>query len=512
MLEQIDLSLSIPKEEYNALVEQLGYRLGELQRGCRNAGIPIVVVLEGWDSAGKDGSVNQLVRLIDPRGFKVYATGAPTENERMRPFLWRFAIRMPHRGFMAIFIRSWYGRVLVERAEKLAPEQEWRSAYDVMNAFERQLVDDGTVLVKFCLHISKKEQRRRLRRLEKDPYESWKIKPANWETHNNYRVYVDAVEEMLQQTSNPAAPWTIIEAEDKYFGKLKIYETLARAMEGALTERERIAKVKKSYGFHVDPSAYRTIVLRSERFLKRYDLTKKIEARKKYKERLNRLQTEARQVHNRMFLEKTAAVVAFEGWDAAGKGGAIKRLVAQLETRRFEVVTTHTPTNEELAQHYLRRFWKNIPKAGLLAIFDRSWYGRLLVERVEGFCTTEAWQRAYKEINEFEKMLADDGIIIVKFWLQIDKEEQLRRFKAREETPYKKWKISDEDWRNREKWEEYEMAVADMIQKTSTTYAPWTVVASNDKYYSRIKVLETFIGTVSAMLKERKGINGPPRT
>jgi polyphosphate kinase 2 (PPK2 family) len=205
MLEQVDLSLGIPKEEYNELVEQLGYRLGELQRRCRDAGIPLVVVLEEWDAAGKGGSVNQLVRLIDPRGFKVYATGAPTENERMRPFLWRFAIRMPHRGFMAIFIRSWYGRVLVERVEKLAPEDEWRSAYEVINAFERQLVDESTVLVKFWLHISKKEQRRRLRRLEKDPYESWKIKPANWESHNNYRAYVEAVEEMLQQTSNPAA-------------------------------------------------------------------------------------------------------------------------------------------------------------------------------------------------------------------------------------------------------------------------------------------------------------------
>jgi polyphosphate kinase 2 (PPK2 family) len=314
---------------------------------------------------------------------------------------------------------------------------------------------------------------------------------------------------MLQQTSNPAAPWTVIESEDKYFGRLKIYETLARALEEALARHERLAKVKKVYGVQVDPSSFRTLVLRSERFLKRYDLSKRIKSNKEYKERLERLQKEARQMQNRLFLAQKPAFIVFEGWDAAGKGGAIKRLVAQLETRRFEVVTTFTPTQEELSHHYLRRFWKNIPRAGFLAIFDRSWYGRVLVERVEGFCPAEAWQRAYQEINEFEKMLADHGTVILKFWLHIDKDEQLRRFKAREKTPYKQWKLSDEDWRNRGKWEEYEMAVADMIQKTSTTYAPWTVVASNDKYYSRVKVLETFVETVSARLAGRKG-NNPP--
>jgi len=269
--------------------------------------------------------------------------------------------------------------------------------------------------------------------------------------------------------------------------------------------------VEKSYGFHVDPSAYRAIVTRSERFLKRYDLSKKVKSFKGYKEQLGRVQREARQVQNQLFLAQMPAVVVFEGWDAAGKGGAIKRLVAQLETRRFEVLTPHPPTNEELAQHYLRRFWKNIPRAGFLAIFDRSWYERVLLERVEGLCITEAWQRAYKEINEFEKVLTDYGTVIIKFWLHIDKDEQLRRFKAREETPEKRWKLTDEDWRNRGKWEEYEMAIADMIEKTSTTYAPWTVVASNDKYYSRIKVLETFVQTISVKLSERRGGNRPPR-
>jgi polyphosphate kinase 2 (PPK2 family) len=201
-----------------------------------------------------------------------------------------------------------------------------------------------------------------------------------------------------------------------------------------------------------------------------------------------------------MFLEGVGTVIVFEGWDSAGKGGAIKRLLAPLDTRRFEVVTTPAPTREEKAHHYLWRFWLNIPKAGFLTIFDRSWYGRVLVERIEHLCTTDEWKRAYKEINEFEKMLTNSGLVVIKFWLHIDKDEQLKRFKRRESLPYKQWKITDEDWRNREKWEDYELGVADMIQKTSTIYAPWTVVESNNKLYSRTKVIETFNDVVSGRL------------
>lgn len=505
MLEQVDLSLSLKKSEFNRLVEPLGHRLLELQRHCRAAGIPVVVVFEGWDAAGKDGAVNRLMRLIDPRGFKVYAIGAPSASDRSRPFLWRYAIRMPHRGFMAIFLRSWYGRVLVERVEKIAGEAEWREAYDEIAAFERQLVDDGAVIVKFWLHVSRKEQKKRLKKLAKDPLESWKVKESNWENNRKYDEYVEAVEEMIQETSTPSSPWTIVEAEDRHFARLKIYETLARVMEEALARREAEREAEEERGFHVDPSKYRTIVLKSERFLKRYDLSLAIPSRSEYRKRLDELQTAARQAHNRMFLEKTAAAVVFEGWDAAGKGGAIKRLVAELDTRRFEVSTTPAPTREELAQHYLWRFWKELPRAGQLTIFDRSWYGRVLVERVEGLCAAEAWRRAYREINEFERMLVESGMVLCKFWMQIDKDEQLRRFKARQETPHKRWKITDEDWRNRGKWEEYEMAVADMIQRTSTTYAPWTVVESNDKHFARIKVLATFVDTVSASLEDGGG-------
>jgi polyphosphate kinase 2 (PPK2 family) len=501
VLEQVDLSLSISESQFDKLVEPLGHRLNELQRRCREAGIPIIVVFEGWDASGKDGAVNRLMRLIDPRGFKVYAIGAPSEDDAGRPFLWRYAIRVPNRGFMAIFIRSWYGRVLVERVEKLIPAEQWRLAYDDIVAFERQLLDDGYVLVKFWLHISKKEQKRRLEVMSNDPLESWKVKPENLRNNARYPAYVDAAEEMFLRTSNPMAPWIIVEAENKYFGRLKIYETLAKAMVEALDRHERQKKLKRVYGYPSDPNEYKTIVLKSESFLRRYDLTKAVSP-DRYRSKLSRLQKQARRVHHKMFLDEVPVVVVFEGWDAAGKGGAIKRLVSPLDTRRFEIVSVHAPSDIEKSHHYLWRFWRDIPRAGLLTIFDRSWYGRVLAERVEHLCTTDEWQRAYREINEFEKMLANSGAVIIKFWLHIDRKEQLKRFRIRERTPYKRWKITDEDWRNRAKWEDYEMAVADMIQKTSTTYAPWTVVESNDKHYARLKVIETFINAITPALDD----------
>jgi polyphosphate kinase 2 (PPK2 family) len=499
VLEQVDLSLKISESQFDKLVEPLGHRLNELQRKCRQAGIPIVAVFEGWDTAGKDGAVNRLVRMIDPRGFKVYAIGAPSKDDAARPFLWRYAIRLPNRDFMAIFIRSWYGRVLVERVEKLIPQEEWRLAYDDIVAFERQLLDDGYVLVKFWLHISRKEQKRRLEMMAADPLESWKVKPENLRNNARYKSYAEAAEEMFLKTSNPMAPWTIVEAENRYFGRLKIYETLAKAMVEALDRLERQKKVKRPYGYPVDPSEYKTIVLKSESFLKRFDLTKAVPP-DRYRRKLDKLQTQARRVHHKMFLDGVPVIVVFEGWDAAGKGGAIKRLVAPLDTRRFEVVSIHAPTDIEKSHHYLWRFWKDVPKSGLLTIFDRSWYGRVLAERVERLCTTDEWLRAYREINEFEKTLVNSGAVMIKFWLHIDRKEQLRRFRTRERTPYKRWKITEEDWRNRAKWEDYEMAVAEMIQRTSTTYAPWTVVESNNKYYSRLKVIQTFVDAVTPAL------------
>lgn len=234
--------------------------------------------------------------------------------------------------------------------------------------------------------------------------------------------------------------------------------------------------------------------------LERLDLSVKM-PRDEYEKWLKILQADLHQLAYQVYLQKAPVVVVFEGWDAAGKGGTIKRLTEKMDPRGYVVWPIAAPHGDDRERHYLYRFWRRLPEQGQIAIFDRSWYGRVLVERVEGFCAEEAWKRAYTEINQFERQLTDFGAIIFKFWMHISKEEQLERFRERERTNYKAWKITDEDWRNRGKWEDYETATEEMLRKTSTPNAPWTVVEANDKLFARIKVLRTVAEKLRQALK-----------
>jgi polyphosphate kinase 2 (PPK2 family) len=230
------------------------------------------------------------------------------------------------------------------------------------------------------------------------------------------------------------------------------------------------------------------------------DLTRRLAA-KSYGKKIAREQLRLRDVHFRMYEQRVPALAVFEGWDAAGKGGAIKRVTETLEPRGYTVSSFSAPRGEEKTHHYLWRFWRSLPRAGHLGIFDRSYYGRVLVERVEGFCAADEWRRAYREINEFEAHQAGFGMVIVKFWLQLSKEEQLRRFRDRERDPFRSYKLTPEDWRNRARWDAYREAVEEMLARTSTSYAPWTVVEADDKYYARVKVVKTLAGAVERALR-----------
>ncbi|MBN1296222.1 phosphate--AMP phosphotransferase [bacterium] len=503
MLEKLDLKLKLSKKEYKALVTPLEYRLAALQRTFRERKIPLIIVFEGWKASGKSSCINRLMRAIDPRGFKVFSLDVPSREDTLRPYLWRYATKIPRAGYIAIFQRSWYKQVLADRIEGRLSQPVWSQAYDEIDAFERHLADSGHVIVKFFLHISQKEQAVRFRKMEEEPAEAWRITPESWEEHRKYDAYIEALEEMLVKTSTAEAPWTLVEAENHQFMRIKVFETLIHAMESAVEMNTIRCEREPVMGDPLDLNKYRTILMNSRSFLAKYTTRIPMD-RKEYEARLAKRQKEVRELHHRMYMDRIGACLVFQGWDAAGKGGAIRRLVAPLDPRGFEVVTISAPTEIELAHHYLWRFWTRLPKAGHLTIFDRSWYGRVLVERIEGFCTRDDWQRAYQEINEFERMVSNFGMVIVKYWLHIDKDEQLLRFKDRENTPYKQWKITDEDWRNREKWEHYELAVADMIQKTSTAHAPWTVIEGNNKLFARIKIIETFIAAIRRVLDDTR--------
>lgn len=507
MLETLDLDKRIEKDSYDKSFKELRDKLRDLQQETFDAKIPVAVLFEGWDAAGKGDCIEKLVGRLDPRGYKVHPIYEPLPEERLRPFLWRFWTKIPGRGEVAIFDRSWYGRVMVERVDGIATKQQWQSAYNEIAQFERMLTDDGSVIVKFWLHISEKEQRKRFEKIEKSKYDAWRVTKQDWATHQRYDEYLGAAEEMLERTSTAYAPWTIVEAHDKYYRRIKIFKTLADAMQSALNAKAEAAKPVRTARASVSVPALKEM----ETVLDRVDLKKAL-SEKKFEEELEKYSVRLRALEFKCFEERMPVVIAYEGWDAGGKGGNIRRVIGSLDPRGYSVIPIAAPKGDEATHHYLWRFWRQIPKAGHLAIYDRTWYGRVLVERVEGFCAEAEWRRAYQEIKEFELSLANFGFVIVKFWLHISKEEQLRRFKEREKLEYKRFKITEDDWRNRDKWDLYRAAVVDMITNTSTTWAPWTIVEANDKYWARIKALRTIVEAIEEGLErkkdEKKGKNG----
>ena len=496
MLEKIDLSKETSKEEYKKIITELELRVGALQRDAKELKIPVNIVFEGWDGAGKGTLINKLILPLDPRGFKVYLTHtAQSEEEIMRPFLWRYWNKTPERGRISVFDRSWYRRVLEDKVNKTIPQDQLHQAYNEINHFERQLTDDGNVIIKFFLHISRKKQGKRLKEMKKDEAMSWRVvSEKEWKHHKQYDKYFIAYEKMLENTDTDYAPWTIVEAHDRRFAEIKIFKTVIDALEKKI-EEVKLAQKNKSE----KKTAIVKLASLGTSALEKIDLSKKY-SREEYQKKVGDLQEKMRQIEFKMYKKRVPLVVMYEGWDGAGKGGNIKRLVQLMDPRGYEVHPVAAPNDIERAHHYLWRFWRDIPKAGHIAIFDRSWYGRVLVERVEGFCKENEWKRAFKEINEFEEQLVNFGVVVVKFWMHINKEEQLRRFKERQEISYKQWKITDEDWRNREKWDKYKVAVDEMLFRTSTTYAPWTIVEANSKYYARIKVLKTIIKAMEERL------------
>jgi polyphosphate kinase 2 (PPK2 family) len=496
MLEVVPLKQKMSKAIFKEIFPQQRDRLRDLQKELWDAKIPLAIVFEGWDAAGKGTAINGLVKRLDPRGFKVWPISSALREEALRPFLWRFWVKTPARGRIAIFDRSWYGRVLVERLDKLCRKSEWKRAYEEIDQFERQLTDDGTVLLKFFLHISQKEQKKRFKKLQADPLLKWKVTKEDWKHHKQYDEYNAAYEEMLEKTSTHYAPWTIVPATDLRFAQVKIFDTIIAAAERALASKEIVCK-SKTKTKKKKPST------KNPSILDRVDLSLSL-TDKEYKKQLRNEQVRLRAFEHQVFEERRPVIVVYEGWDAAGKGGNIKRMTEFLDPRGYEVVSIAAPSKEEKAHHHLWRFWTQIPKDGHLTIFDRSWYGRVLVERIEGFCTEIEWRRAFQELNEFEAQLASHGAIIAKFWIHISKEEQLRRFEARKGDEYKNWKLTDEDWRNRQKWDDYENAVIEMLQRTSTTYAPWTVVEGNCKLWARVKALRTLNDAIEGALNNQK--------
>lgn len=448
MLEKINLSKKMSKKECKALMEQLEPQLSLLQRRLKEYKVPVVILFEGFGASGKGTMINELIQPMDPRGFKVFSIQKATEEEEMRPYLWRFWTRLPENGRIHLFDRSWYTKIVEARAEKRKSREKSESAYNDILDFEQELARDGMLIIKFFLHISPKEQKKRFQVLEDNKETRWRVTETDWRHNKAYNEWLQAFEEMIQKTDTSYGSWTIVEATDREYAKVKIISAVVKMFADRLAREESREKEKGTPLAEVIEKNGRAAFGSS--VLDAVDLSKSL-SKSVYKKELADLQKRMALLHSELYKRRIPVVVGFEGWDAGGKGGAIHRLTKTMDPRGYEVVPTSAPNDIEKAHHYLWRFWNHMPKAGHVAIFDRTWYGRVMVERIEGFCSRDEWQRAYNEINRMEAQLADAGAIVLKFWLHIDKDEQKKRFEERMEDPNKQWKITDEDWRNREK-------------------------------------------------------------
>lgn len=489
MLETVPLDASLKKKDFEREIESLDLRLGAAQRALRTAGISVLIVFEGWDASGKGTAIGRLSHAFDPRGFSVHHVHPAAEPDAFFPPMQRFWTRLPARGNIAIFNHSWYRQVLDEAIDGQHSASRMAAAYERVRVFERQLTDDGAVIIKCFLHISKEEQAKRFKKLSKDPAFSWKVGKTERQHHKQYDLYAEYIEEMLRQTSMPYSPWYVFPATDKHYLNLKVAETTLAAVEAGISRQAAPSPPQESTA----PGPKRSL-------LDAADLTRKTD-KDTYNDLLPKLQDELRRLQHVSYRQRRPVVIVFEGWDAAGKGGAIRRLTWNLDPRGYAVIPFGAPEGEEAHKHYLWRFWRVLQKSGHFTVFDRSWYGRVLVERVEGFATPAQWTRAWREINEFEAELLDFGAVICKFWMHISKDEQLRRFESRANTPEKEWKITAEDWRNRDKWDPYWQAVSDMLDRNSTPGAPWTIVEGDDKYFARLKVLSVVIERLVSVLE-----------
>ncbi|HXW06956.1 MAG TPA: polyphosphate:AMP phosphotransferase [Vicinamibacterales bacterium] len=503
MFEAAELDRSVAKADYDFEVSKLRWQLLDAQRTLERRPFPLIVLFGGVDGAGKSETVHLLNEWMDPRWIVNRAFEAPSEDERERPPFWRFWLALPPRGRIGLFLSAWYSEPLLDRVHRRTTPAEFDAALDRIASFERTLADDGAVFVKFWMHLDRKAQKKQLRSLSRDPLTRWRVTRTQWKQWKLYDRFVAAAERMIQRTSFGHAPWIIVDASDPRYRSLVAGTEIQRALTRAFERHDRASELARTRAAAATPTSQTPALVdrvrRDRSVLDALDMKRTL-SKRLFDKRLLKQQGRLHLLQRKAQEARRSIVFVFEGWDAAGKGGAIRRVTSALDPRSYRVIPVAAPTDEERARHYLWRFWRHLSRAGRVTIYDRSWYGRVLVERVDGFASEAEWSRAYAEIEEFERELVGSGIVLLKYWLHITKAEQEKRFRERASSPYKSWKLTEEDWRNREKWDAYELAVNDMVARTSTRRAPWHLIPANDKNYARVEVLRRAANAIERAL------------
>ncbi len=474
------------KSEIKALREQL---LGQ-QQLLREGKLPVIVLVEGWASAGKGSLINELISEIDPRFYNVISPAVIPESEERYPFLYQYAKAIPENGKIMFYDSGWMEGAVRKYLHRDITKTEYKKRIRSIVEFERQLRDGGYLVLKLFLHINEKEQRKRLAALRENPATEWRVTEEDLWQHREYRAFRETYDDFMEKTGEIIG-WHVLDGSNRRIAAKEALKLLVTEIDRGLREGK----------YNGEPFKEEFPLIKMPK-LGEVDLSKTIDD-EEYRKELRRLQDRLGELHNIIYRKKIPVVLCYEGWDAGGKGGNIRRVARPLDPRGFDVMPIASPEPHELNRQYLWRFWTRLPRSGHVCIFDRTWYGRVMVERLEGFCTENDWKRAYNEINEFERQLTDWGAVVLKFWIHIDQETQLLRFTERQNTPEKQWKITEEDWRNREKWPQYEEAIDEMLKKTSTENAPWFIIESNDKKYARIKALKIIVKALEKACDEQ---------
>ncbi len=480
----------LSQDEMKRILKDTRQKLASQQQLIKEKKIPVIVLLEGWSASGKGTLISYLIRDLDPRFYQVVATKEPTEEELRKPFLCRHMEQIPEAGKFVFFDSGWIEETVFDTVDKKLSKGELTHRLNEINIFERQLVDNGYLVLKIFVNVSVEDQTARMKNLQKGKNTAWRVNQRDLDEVNRHDKYAEIFNHCIRETNTGHAPWHVIDSTQKGLLELQVCHLLVSGIEAAVAQKGQPADIQPNSFALVDMPKLADVELNQST------------AREEYDRQLKAAQKKLKKLHNKLYRKRIPVIIAYEGWDAAGKGGNIKRMTSALDARGFTVHPIASPDSYEKNRHFLWRFWKRLPKTGHIAIFDRTWYGRVMVERLEGFCSENDWQRAYNEINEFEKILTDWGAIVIKFWIHIDKDTQLARFTERQNTPEKRWKITDEDWRNREKWDDYETAVDEMIEKTSTEFAPWHIIPSNDKYFARLQTIQIVIDEIEKALKK----------
>lgn len=479
------------KAKTGAEIRALREKLLSQQQLLRAERLPVIVLVEGWAAAGKGSLIGELISGIDPRFYNVVTPQPTPEAEARYPFLYPYACAIPENGKIMFYDSGWMEDVVRKYLRREITKRQYNARIRSVNEFERQLRDGGYLVLKLFLDIDEKEQRQRMRALRENYEAEWRVTEDDLWQHREYKAFRETYDAFMEKTGK-TIPWRRINGEKRKTAARDALKLLTELIDRGVEE-----------GRYVGKPFMEDFPLLPMQKLSEVDLSPAL-SDEEYRKELKKLQKRLGELHNIVYRRKIPVILCYEGWDAAGKGGNIRRIARPLDPRGFDVMPIASPLPHELARQYLWRFWTRLPRSGHICIFDRTWYGRVMVERLEGFCSEDDWKRAYNEINEFERQLTDDwGAVVLKFWIHIDQDTQLARFTDRQNTPEKQWKLTEEDWRNREKWPLYEEAVDEMLEKTSTENAPWFIIESNDKKYARIKTLKLVIAALEKACGEQ---------